>query len=210
MKNCCCAWNAHCRLAMNTKRGRKREQLALCIARTCERKLYSEQYKKYNVSWGHHCSETALTGNPSFRSEVCTLGGAQTSAPCGGKLTFSPLDQLYCIVEREYRMLHSNTLFPLSPFNRSNALQCQKIRTVINIRQHFNASAELVPTTAVLSSVLKKTNTASKFPLPNHDCFSPCLTPNFPAVLESHCTLPHCLTVPLPTVTAPLLNSGTT
>jgi hypothetical protein len=160
----------------------------------------------------HSLKSDLQTGNPSSRSEGCTLGGggAQTSAPCGRKLTFSPLDQLYCIVAREYRMLHSNTLFILSPFNRSNALQCQKIRTVINIRQHFNASAELVPTTAVLSSVLKKTNTASKFPLPNLDCFLPCLKHNFPAVLEYHSTLPHCLTVPLPTVTAPLLNSGTT
>jgi hypothetical protein len=55
-KKCCSAWNAHCRLAMNTKCGRKRERLVLCIARTCE-KLYSEQYKRYNLSQGHHCGQ---------------------------------------------------------------------------------------------------------------------------------------------------------
>jgi hypothetical protein len=46
------------RLVMNTKRGRKRKRLALCTARTCERRLYSEQYKRYNLynlCRGHHC-----------------------------------------------------------------------------------------------------------------------------------------------------------
>ncbi len=37
---------------------RKNKRLALCIAQACERKNYSEQYKRYNLSQGHHCGWT--------------------------------------------------------------------------------------------------------------------------------------------------------
>ncbi len=47
-------------LAMNTKRGQKRKQLALCIAEACERKLYSEQYKRYKLSQSHHCGRAVI------------------------------------------------------------------------------------------------------------------------------------------------------
>ncbi len=46
---------------MNTKPGQKRERLALSTAGTCEKKLYNEQYIRYNLSGGHHC-EQAVSG----------------------------------------------------------------------------------------------------------------------------------------------------
>jgi hypothetical protein len=33
-------------LALNLKHGRMKKRMALCIAQACERKLYSEQYKR--------------------------------------------------------------------------------------------------------------------------------------------------------------------
>ncbi len=56
-KNCCSAWNVHYRLAMNTQNGQKREQAtgAVCSPSVWKEKLYSEQFKRYNLSWSHHC-----------------------------------------------------------------------------------------------------------------------------------------------------------
>ncbi len=59
-----------------------------------------------------HCSEMALTGNPSSKVWIAPLGRellprvAGTPAPCGGKQTVSPLDQWDMVEVWEMQELH--------------------------------------------------------------------------------------------------------